>query len=184
MGSKVLSTKEGTFFPSQFAAVLMRQTTITLSRAFSGKEKGKGGKPVSSSLGSPGGGAKPFEVYGFAGSIGSIVAYVVYIIWAYTPESWLHAVGITYYPSRYWAVAIPTYVIISVALMCILYLGLYFRATHPPQSPYTLYDEYSRPGIDPTVSTNQMDGDEQPVCVKTGILNNIFCLENITCKDV
>jgi phosphatidylinositol glycan class P protein len=25
---------------------------------------------------------------------------VVFIIWAYLPESWLHAVGITYYPSR------------------------------------------------------------------------------------
>jgi hypothetical protein len=29
-----------------------------------------------------------------------IVHRVVFIIWAHLPESWLHAVGITYYPSR------------------------------------------------------------------------------------
>jgi hypothetical protein len=36
----------------------------------------------------------------------------VYLIWAFSPADWLHACGIYYYPSRYWAVAVP------VAIMC------------------------------------------------------------------
>ncbi|KAI3956480.1 hypothetical protein MKX01_016893 [Papaver californicum] len=45
-------------------------------------------------------GTKPSEVYGFVGSISTIMTTVIYLIWAYTPEPWLHSVGITYYPSR------------------------------------------------------------------------------------
>ncbi|KAG0461931.1 hypothetical protein HPP92_020407 [Vanilla planifolia] len=45
-------------------------------------------------------GPKPSEVYGFVGSITTVIATVIYLTWAYIPESWLHSVGITYYPSK------------------------------------------------------------------------------------
>ncbi|KAL5204788.1 hypothetical protein ABZP36_009659 [Zizania latifolia] len=41
------------------------------------------------------------EAYGFVGSITTIIAMAIYLIWAYTPERCLHSVSITYYPSRY-----------------------------------------------------------------------------------
>ncbi|RRT82726.1 hypothetical protein B296_00019429 [Ensete ventricosum] len=59
-------------------------------------------------------GPKPSEVYGFVGSITTVIAadlcvsllplflfdVVIFIVWAYTPEPWLHYLGITYYPSK------------------------------------------------------------------------------------
>ncbi|KAL6176412.1 hypothetical protein ACLB2K_053045 [Fragaria x ananassa] len=45
-------------------------------------------------------GPKPAEVYGFVGSITTVVATVIFLVWAYVPESWLHWIGIFYYPSR------------------------------------------------------------------------------------
>jgi phosphatidylinositol glycan class P protein len=89
-------------------------------------------------------GPKPSEVYGFVGSITIVIATVIYLVWAYTPEPWLHSLGITYYPSKYWALAVPSFVIVSVFLMMMLYLGLNFLATPPPYSLNVIYDEHSR----------------------------------------
>jgi hypothetical protein len=46
-------------------------------------------------------GPKPSEVYGFVGSITTVIATAVYVAWAYTPEPALRSLGITYYPSKY-----------------------------------------------------------------------------------
>ena len=32
--------------------------------------------------------------------------YVVYLVWAYTPEDVLVRLGVTYYPDKYWALAV------------------------------------------------------------------------------
>ncbi|WMV11073.1 hypothetical protein MTR67_004458 [Solanum verrucosum] len=42
---------------------------------------------------------KCYEVYGFVGSITTVVATVLFLVWAYLPEHWLHSLGIVYYPS-------------------------------------------------------------------------------------
>ncbi|XP_042499518.1 phosphatidylinositol N-acetylglucosaminyltransferase subunit P-like [Macadamia integrifolia] len=89
-------------------------------------------------------GPKPSEVYGFVGSITTVVATVIFLGWAYVPEPWLHSIGITYYPSRYWALAVPVYAMVTVVLAMVLYLGLNFMATTPPTSLNTIFDEYSR----------------------------------------
>ncbi|KAL9260044.1 Phosphatidylinositol N-acetylglucosaminyltransferase subunit P-like protein, partial [Drosera capensis] len=89
-------------------------------------------------------GPKPSEVYGFVGSITTVVATVMYFVWAYVPESWLHACGISYYPSRYWALAVPTYFMVVVVLVLAFYIGVNFMATPPPTSSTVMFDEYSR----------------------------------------
>ncbi|KAJ3687764.1 hypothetical protein LUZ61_016928 [Rhynchospora tenuis] len=104
-------------------------------------------------------GPKPSEVYGFVGSITTVIATVIYLVWAYTPEPWLHSLGITYYPNKYWALAVPSFVIMSVFLMMALYLGLNFLATPPSYSPNTIYDEYSR---EPTAFA-LLEGMEKPI---------------------
>ena len=38
----------------------------------------------------------------------------MYLVWAYTPAAVLAAHGITYYPSKHWAVAIPSWVCVTV----------------------------------------------------------------------
>ena len=39
---------------------------------------------------------------------------VLFLFWAYTPGQVLEAHGITYYPSKYWAVALPTWLCVTV----------------------------------------------------------------------
>lgn len=95
-------------------------------------------------------GPKPSEVYGFVGSITTVVATGVYLIWAYVPDSWLHSVGIFYYPSRYWALAVPAYVMVSIALVWLFYIGLNFMSTPPPTSFNIMFDEFSK---EPSIST-------------------------------
>ncbi|KAL2463758.1 Phosphatidylinositol N-acetylglucosaminyltransferase [Forsythia ovata] len=105
-------------------------------------------------------GPKPSEVYGFVGSITAVVATVIFIIWAYVPDCWLHSIGIYYYPSRYWALVVPTYVMVTIVLAIGLYIGLNFMATPPPTSLSTMFDEFSREQLSGIPS---MDGDEQPI---------------------
>ncbi|KAK4414331.1 Phosphatidylinositol N-acetylglucosaminyltransferase subunit P [Sesamum alatum] len=107
-------------------------------------------------------GPKPSEVYGFVGSITTVVSTVVFIIWAYVPDSWLHSIGIYYYPSRYWALAVPTYFSVTVALAIGFYIGVNFMATPPPTSLNSMFDEFSREPLSGVPSTDD-DDDEQPI---------------------
>ncbi|KAL3516758.1 hypothetical protein ACH5RR_023660 [Cinchona calisaya] len=68
-------------------------------------------------------GPKPSEVYGFVGSISTVVATVIFLVWAYVPDNWLHFVGIFYYPSSYWALAVPAYLMVTVVLAIGFYNG-------------------------------------------------------------
>ncbi|GMH18974.1 hypothetical protein Nepgr_020815 [Nepenthes gracilis] len=101
-------------------------------------------------------GPKPAEVYGFVGSITTVVATVIFLMWAYVPESWLHYVGIFYYPSRYWALAAPSYFMVMVVLVLVFYIGLNFMSTPPPTSLTVMFDEYSR---EPQSFSSGMDED-------------------------
>lgn len=46
---------------------------------------------------------------------------VLYVFWAFTPGSVLEWHGITYYPSKYWAVAIPTWICVTVVAVYWVY---------------------------------------------------------------
>ncbi|CEM00833.1 unnamed protein product [Vitrella brassicaformis CCMP3155] len=61
------------------------------------------------------------EVYGFVFWILSYIAYGVYLCWAFIPESVLEQLGITVYPSKYWAIALPTYLCVCVVAVMVLY---------------------------------------------------------------
>uniref|UniRef100_A0A2P2JJQ8 PIG-P domain-containing protein n=1 Tax=Rhizophora mucronata TaxID=61149 RepID=A0A2P2JJQ8_RHIMU len=105
-------------------------------------------------------GPKTFEVYGFVGCITTVVATVVFLVWAYVPEAWLHSIGIFYYPDRYWALAVPTYAMVTVILALAFYLGLNFMSTPPRTSLHTIFDEFSR---EPSELVPSREGDEQPI---------------------
>ncbi|KAG0461814.1 hypothetical protein HPP92_020290 [Vanilla planifolia] len=104
-------------------------------------------------------GPKPSEVYGFVGSITTVIATVIYLTWAYIPESWLHSVGITYYPSKYWALAVPTFAMVTIVLVISFYIGLNFMITPPPTSFNIMFDEFSR---EPSKFV-PAEGEEQPI---------------------
>ncbi|KAK6154181.1 hypothetical protein DH2020_013820 [Rehmannia glutinosa] len=105
-------------------------------------------------------GPKLSEVYGFVGSITTVVSTVVFVIWAYVPDHWLHSIGIYYYPSRYWALAVPTYFMVTIVLAIGFYIGVNFMATPPPTSLNSMFDEFSR---EPVSEISSTDDDEQPI---------------------
>ncbi|XP_073312018.1 phosphatidylinositol N-acetylglucosaminyltransferase subunit P-like [Primulina huaijiensis] len=106
-------------------------------------------------------GPKLSEVYGFVGSITTVVATAIFIVWAYFPDHWLHSMGIYYYPNRYWALAVPTYLIVTIVLAIGFYIGLNFLATPPPTSLSSIFDEFSREPLD-TILLQDDDG-EYPI---------------------
>ncbi|KAH6656966.1 PIG-P, partial [Truncatella angustata] len=64
-----------------------------------------------------------YEYYGFVLYLFSTLVFLTYLLWAYLPSPFLHALGIFYYPNRWWALAVPAFltmliVYIYVALAC------------------------------------------------------------------
>jgi phosphatidylinositol glycan class P protein len=83
-----------------------------------------------------------YEYYGFALYFVSSAAFLVYLLWAYLPSPFLHQLGIHYYPNRWWALAVPAWLVVLlvyvyVALAC--YNTGYL--TLPMQSIENLVDE-------------------------------------------
>lgn len=62
-------------------------------------------------------------IYGFALFLSSLFCLVAYIVWAFVPDSWLHFVGLTYWPQKYWAIALPTFICVSIVLFEIFMCG-------------------------------------------------------------
>eukprot|EP00904_Undaria_pinnatifida_P009791 jgi/Undpi1/5942/HiC_scaffold_2.g01216.m1 len=94
------------------------------------------------------GGGEIVEVYGFAGWIASLVAYALYLVWAYVPEGTLQAVGITYYPSKYWAIAIPSAIFVTASVAILAYIAVNFMSTAPLDSFDTITDMHAKAVVD------------------------------------
>lgn len=72
-----------------------------------------------------------YEYYGFVLYLGSSLAFckssdticenisshvlpVIYILWSYLPSPFLHQLGIYYYPNRWWSLAFPSWLVMSI----------------------------------------------------------------------
>ncbi|KAF1933520.1 PIG-P-domain-containing protein [Didymella exigua CBS 183.55] len=62
-----------------------------------------------------------YEYYGFAVYLGSSAAFLTYVLWASVPAPLLHQMGIAWYPDRWWALAVPCWL---VALVVYIYVAL------------------------------------------------------------
>lgn len=80
------------------------------------------------------------SILSFVGWISSYLMYFCYIAWAVLPTSLLHSWGITYYPSRYYAIALPAYCITTYLLLCMAYIGWNMMNTHDPEDFATMRD--------------------------------------------
>eukprot|EP01083_Nonionella_stella_P126452 382740_1 len=73
------------------------------------------------------------------------VVFALFLLWAYLPESILHSAGITYYPSKWWALAIPTFMCTTWGFIVVTYFGYNLYSTNPLHSMATIRDEFSIP---------------------------------------
>ncbi|KAJ2721887.1 hypothetical protein GGI07_003678 [Coemansia sp. Benny D115] len=84
-----------------------------------------------------------FEYYGFVIYLVSLVSFVLYLMWAYLPDSVLGAVGITYYPDRYWALALPAWWLTVVAFAYLFNMAANMYNTPLLNSMDNIVDPYS-----------------------------------------
>jgi phosphatidylinositol glycan class P protein len=61
------------------------------------------------------------EYRGFALHLVVSLLHLVWLLWTFLPKSWLNKMGVYYYPSRWWSLAISSYVLM---LMLYIYLAL------------------------------------------------------------
>ncbi|GAB7355259.1 hypothetical protein MBLNU459_g5806t1 [Dothideomycetes sp. NU459] len=55
-----------------------------------------------------------YEYYGFTLYLTSSLAFGFYVLWSVLPSPFLHQLGIHYYPNRWWALAIPAWLVMLV----------------------------------------------------------------------
>ncbi|EPZ36247.1 PIG-P-domain-containing protein, partial [Rozella allomycis CSF55] len=84
-----------------------------------------------------------FEFYGFMIYLVSYVAFFIYLAWAILPESVLHSMGITYYPDKYWAIALPVFFISLIPFIYLMLFSWNLMNTPPLNSENVLTDEYA-----------------------------------------
>lgn len=62
-----------------------------------------------------------YEYYGFVLYLFSSLIFLMYLLWSYLPSPFLHALGIYYYPDRWWALAVPAFLVMT---LCYIYVAL------------------------------------------------------------
>eukprot|EP01105_Mastigella_eilhardi_P002846 TRINITY_DN1366_c0_g4_i1.p2 TRINITY_DN1366_c0_g4~~TRINITY_DN1366_c0_g4_i1.p2 ORF type:complete len:111 (+),score=29.60 TRINITY_DN1366_c0_g4_i1:25-357(+) len=81
------------------------------------------------------------ETYGFVYCITFCVLYVLYLLWAYVPACVLQRVGLgavaDELPSRYWALALPSFVCVTVVYVFTGYVALVAGNAEPTQSVHS-----------------------------------------------
>ncbi|KAF2078608.1 hypothetical protein CYY_000108 [Polysphondylium violaceum] len=84
------------------------------------------------------------EVYGFVYWIATFLGYIIYLLWAFIPESALAELGVHYYPNKYWAIAIPMYIIVCIIFGLSVYFCINLIITQPLESFNTFKDQFSQ----------------------------------------
>lgn len=83
-------------------------------------------------------------IYGFVLYLGTYFGIGLYFIWACVPEEWLHSIGITYLPQRYWVLAAPIYLCVAFLFAVVFYVAYNFTITLPMDSINTITDSHAR----------------------------------------
>jgi len=83
-------------------------------------------------------------IYGFVLYLGTYFGFGVFILWAFLPERWLAEFGIIYLPQRYWVLAGPIYLCVTLLFTVIVYVAYNFMCTPSLDSIYTITDGHAR----------------------------------------
>ena len=64
-----------------------------------------------------------YEYYGFVLYLASSLAFLLYLLWSFLPSPFLHAIGVTYYPNRWWSLAIPSFIVMTLVYIYVALLA-------------------------------------------------------------
>ncbi|KAK4097941.1 PIG-P-domain-containing protein [Parathielavia hyrcaniae] len=83
-----------------------------------------------------------YEYYGFVLYLFSSLSFLIYLLWSYLPSPFLHALGIYYYPNRWWSLAIPSFLVMLLVYIYVALAGYNLEIlTLPLESVETVVDE-------------------------------------------
>lgn len=83
-----------------------------------------------------------YEYYGFVLYLFSSLIFLMYLLWSYLPSPFLHALGIYYYPDRWWALAVPAFLVMTVVYIYVALAAYNLEIlTLPMTSAETIVDE-------------------------------------------
>lgn len=88
--------------------------------------------------------ASSAPVYAFAGWVASALVYLIFLAWALAPDAALRRLGVTYYPARYYALALPACLLVLAVLASVAYMAVNMMRTNGPGCIGTVRDEHSR----------------------------------------
>lgn len=102
------------------------------------------------------------EDYSFVAWIASFLVYATFLLWAFLPTELLTNIGFTYYPSRYYAIALPAYVLVVYVLANLAYLGYNMISTVDPSDFRSFRDKVHDDRRAPSVYQKFHKGDSVP----------------------
>lgn len=89
-----------------------------------------------------------YEYYGFVLYLFSSCCFLIYLLWSYLPSPFLHALGIHYYPDRWWSLATPAFIVV---LLVYIYVALALYNTEyltlPLRSLETIVDDAGKVAV-------------------------------------
>ena len=85
--------------------------------------------------------AAPDASLSFVLWVGSWLCFSLFLAWAALPEQTLRSLGVSYYPSRYYALAVPAYLVAVSLLASCVYAGVNMARTLDPADPRSAYDD-------------------------------------------
>ncbi len=83
-----------------------------------------------------------YEYYGFVLYLASSLAFLLYLLWSYLPSPFLAAIGLHYYPNRWWSLAIPSFLVMLIVYIYVALLSYNVEyLTLPLESVECIVDE-------------------------------------------